>query len=167
MVQTKKTRLLPVILLSFMCMNFLAVAKVHAQAITDESCRAARSENKFLGIFPPWYAYIEDYKRVPVSSSQLAVDTCGIVHADGTDTGDNLKKDAVAIGLAIIDILLRAGALVAVGVIMLGGYKYMSSQGEPKNLEAALATLVNAAIGLGIVLTATVLVAFIGNTLGG
>lgn len=115
---------------------------------------------KLLGILPTWYKYFgDDYGEV-VSDNPFIDNTCGIV-------GGELTDHLVQIGLAIIDILLRIGALVAVAFIIMGGYRYMSSQGEPKNIEAAMATLVNAAIGLGIVLMATVLVAFIGNKLGG
>jgi hypothetical protein len=123
--------------------------------VTQAECDADRAK-KFLGIFPTWYAYIKDYGPKP--AQELG---CGF--------GQNLvvREYAVQIGLAVIDILLRAGALAAVVFIIMGGYKYISSQGEPKNIEAAMATIVNAAIGLGIVIFATVLVAFIGNTLGG
>jgi hypothetical protein len=158
--------------LVFICIGPL-VSRAHAAAVTDDTCRADRSR-KFLGIIPVWYEYVEDYKKVPVATndkgeplSQLNSGTCGIVHADRTDAGVNLKNDAVAIGLAVIDILLRVGALAAVVFIMMGGYKYISSQGEPKNIEAAMATLINASIGLGLVVSATVLVAFIGHLLGG
>lgn len=115
---------------------------------------------KLLGIIPAWYKYFgDDYGEVK-TSNKFVPTTCGIVDGELTD-------HLLQIGLAVIDMLLRIGALVAVAFIIMGGYRYMSSQGEPKNLEAAMATIVNAAIGLGIVLTATVLVAFIGNTLGG
>lgn len=86
----------------------------------------------------------------------------------GCGFGDMPLQDyAIPVGLAAIDILLRAGALAAVAFIVMGGYRYISSQGEPKNIEAAMATIVNAAIGLGITVSATVLVAYIGNNLGG
>ncbi len=120
---------------------------------------------KLLGILPGWYKYFgDDYGEVvsdnPFIDSNNTKNTCGII-------GGELTDHLVQIGLAIIDILLRLGALVAVAFIIMGGYKYMSSQGEPKNIEAAMATLVNSVIGLGIVVTATALVAFIGNKLGG
>lgn len=119
--------------------------------------------HKLLGIIPPWYQYFgDDYGVVPSSGSggSLFKDTCGIIGGDVTD-------HILQVGLAIIDMALRAGALVAVAFIVMGGYRYMSSQGEPKNIEAAMATIINAAIGLGIVVTATVLVSFIGHSLGG
>ncbi len=118
------------------------------------------SEHELLGIIPTWHKYFgKDYGTVS-SNNSFIPPTCGVV--SGT-----IQEHAVQVGLAIIDMLLRAGALVAVAFVIMGGYRYMSSQGEPKNLEAAMATIVNAAIGLGIVITATVLVSFIGKSLGG
>ena len=109
-------------------------------------------KKRFLGVFPTWYTYIKDYGA--------SNGGCGF--------GDMPLQDyAIPVGLAAIDILLRAGALAAVAFIVMGGYRYISSQGEPKNIEAAMATIVNAAIGLGITVSATVLVAYIGNNLGG
>jgi hypothetical protein len=116
---------------------------------------------KLLGIVPPWHEYLGDaYGSVASNNKFVPAETCGIVKGEVTD-------HAVKIGLAIIDMLLRAGALVAVAFVMMGGYKYMSSQGEPKNIEGAMATIINAAIGLGIVVTAIALVSFIGNRVGG
>ncbi len=128
---------------------------------TAAECNADRNKT-FLGIFPTWYKYIKDYRPQTVSGHDLG---CGFFGRSGAEI---IWSDyVVQIGLAVIDILLRAGALAAVVFIIMGGYKYMASQGEPKNIEAAMATIVNAVIGLGIVLLATVLVAFIGNRLGG
>lgn len=164
-------------LLAFLVMILGPTATiVHAAPAAGDPCTAAR-KYKFLGILPTWYEYIQDYKTIESdlpdknstgrNLSQVYTPSCGIVHPDTSDTADNVRKDAVAIGLAVIDILLRLGTLVAVAAVMLGGYKYISSQGEPKNIEAAMATIVNAAIGLAIVLASTVLVAFIGHSVGG
>ncbi len=128
---------------------------------TQAECDADRAK-KFLGVFPTWYQYIEDYRPDKFEIN-------GVVQELGCGFGSNFvpKDYALQIALGVLDILLRVGALAAVVFIILGGYKYISSQGEPKNIEAAMATIVNAAIGLAIVVFASVLVAFIGNSLGG
>lgn len=131
-----------------------------ASPATQATCDADRAK-KFLGIFPTWYAYIRDYEPKEVLAANGATET---VCAFGQDVV--FREHAVQVGLALIDILLRAGALAAVAFVIMGGYRYISSQGEPKNIEAAMATIVNAAIGLGIVITSTVLVSFIGSKLG-
>lgn len=53
---------------------------------------------------------------------------------------------------AIIDILFGAAAVVALIYIIIGGYNYITSSGNPEALEAAKGTIVNAIIGLLIVL---------------
>lgn len=128
---------------------------------TPVNCDADRAKT-FLGIFPTWYKYIKDYRPQSVLGNDLG---CGFYSPSGSSL--DWGQYTVQISLAVIDILLRAGALAAVAFIILGGYKYMSSQGEPKNIEAAMATIINAVIGLGIVILASVIVAFIGNRLGG
>ena len=133
---------------------------IYFGATNPADCDADRAKT-FLGIFPTWYKYIKDYQPQMVGGRDLG---CGF----GSVGGDIVWSEyAMQVGLAAIDILLRAGALAAVVFIIMGGYKYMSSQGEPKNIEEAMATIVNAVMGLGIVLLASVLVAFIGNRLGG
>ncbi len=53
---------------------------------------------------------------------------------------------------AIIDILFGAAAVVALIYIIIGGYNYITSSGNPEALEAAKGTVMNAIIGLLIVL---------------
>lgn len=141
---------------------FLAVLPAVTGSVSMHKALAVDcSEHKLLGIIPTWHEYLgANYGPVDSHNQFVPAQTCGIIGGEATD-------NAVKIGLAVIDMLLRAGALVAVAFVIMGGFKYISSQGEPKNIEGAMATIVNAAIGLGIVITATALVAFIGNRLGG
>ena len=121
-------------------------------------CDADRKA-KLLGIFPKWYAYIKDYQPID-ASGPLSSPSCGIL-------GGKVADHLIAIGLSIIDILLRAGGLIAVIFVMYGGVRYILSQGEPENTRSALQTIINAFIGLAIVIVAAAIVAFIGNSLGG
>ena len=76
----------------------------------------------------------------------------------------------------IIKILLNTaisfGAIVAVGYLILNGFKYMTSSGDTGKTEEAQKGLSNALIGLVIVLAAAVIVNFViegvlGINLGG
>lgn len=125
----------------------------------------------FLGIFPTWYKYVDDYGPVNAQGSRFG---CGFNgHQDGDLTKPKLPEEgrtrthAVQIGLAIIDILIRLGAVIAVVYFMMGGYQYMSSMGDPNATKGAMSTLINAAIGLAITVTAVAIVSFIGARLGG
>jgi len=67
--------------------------------------------------------------------------------------------------LAIVDILLRIVGLVSVGFVIYGGFRYITSQGEPDATKKALATVVNALIGMAIAIFAVTIVSFMGSTL--
>ena len=67
--------------------------------------------------------------------------------------------------MAIVDILLRIVGLVSVGFVIYGGFRYITSQGEPDATKKALATVVNALIGMAIAIFAVTIVSFMGSTL--
>ncbi|MCA9344967.1 hypothetical protein KC946_03960 [Candidatus Saccharibacteria bacterium] len=98
----------------------------------------------FLGIFPPWYKYLEFTEgcRVNINFSSN-------------------PQDIFKIGLAFIDILLRLGGLVALGYIIYGGFKFITSQGEPEGIKDAKTTIMNALIGVVIVTLASGIVVYI------
>lgn len=72
----------------------------------------------------------------------------------------------IQIALAIVDILLRVGALVAVGFVLYGGFVYLTSQGEPDGTKRGRQAIVNALVGLLIAIFATAIVTFIGRSVG-
>ena len=67
--------------------------------------------------------------------------------------------------LAITDSLLRIAALVAVVFVIVGGVKYMTSQGEPAQTKQALSSIINALIGLAVAMVAALVVSYIGRNL--
>jgi hypothetical protein len=79
----------------------------------------------------------------------------------------NFPNDIWAVGLAIVDILLRVAGFVAVISIMLAGVEYLSTMGNAEKGVAARKRVVNSIIGLVIVLIATGLVTFVGTQVGG
>lgn len=68
--------------------------------------------------------------------------------------------------LAIADNLLRIAALVAVAFVIIGGIQYVTSQGEPDRTKRAQESIINALIGLVIVLVAAAVVGYIGSRIG-
>lgn len=104
---------------------------------------------KGITILPPWYKYLEaeDASKVPCSPKFVFPDDIG------------------KILLAIAEILLRVGGLVAVGFVIYGGFKYILSQGQPENAANALKTIINALIGVGIAVSATFIVNLVGGNL--
>lgn len=67
--------------------------------------------------------------------------------------------------LNIIDDVIQGMGYVAVGFIVWGGIKYMKSQGDPSQLNESRDTILNAVIGLGIVLASVAIVNFVSGSL--
>jgi uncharacterized membrane protein YphA (DoxX/SURF4 family) len=62
---------------------------------------------------------------------------------------------------AVIEILLRLAAIVAVGYTLYGGFLYMTSQGESGKTAQAKDTIIDALAGLVIAVMAAVVIGFI------
>lgn len=107
----------------------------------------------FFGL-PPWYKYL-DYGWIKETKS------CGIKNFDLL--GKN--SDIPLILLAVVDILLRVGGLVAVAFVIYGGIKYIISQGEPDQMGNAKKTIIDALFGLAVAVVGVALVNFIGRAL--
>lgn len=108
---------------------------------------ACKPGSSFLG-FPTWYKYLD---------SQTVAGQCSVVF--------NFPGDIGKILLAVVDIMLRLAALIAVGFVIYGGFKFILSQGDPEQINAARSTVINAVIGLVIAIIATFIVSFVFSNL--
>jgi hypothetical protein len=97
----------------------------------------------FLG-FPTWYKYLD---RVEVGNDCVV----RITHIN----------DVWLIVAAIIELLLRIGALVAIGMVIAGGVQYVTSEGNPDKAKKALNTIITAAIGLALTIASAAIVTFV------
>lgn len=132
----------------------LALSPSPAFAAGPASCY---QKSGFLG-FPTWYEYLELGKN--------GDDPCAILGPKEPGTKDfSFQKALPRIGLAITEILLRVAGMVAIGYVVFGGFKYMTSQGEPDGIKQAQGTVMNALIGLAIAVLAVTIVSFVGRTL--
>jgi len=111
---------------------------------------AATTCNHSFFFLPNWWEFLPNQPQPPDCS--IAFDFPG---------------DIWAVGLAVLDMLLRLGGFLAVIVIIAAGLQYITSGGNSDKGVAARKRLLNAIIGLAIVLIAAGVVAFIGNTIGG
>lgn len=102
----------------------------------------------FLG-FPKWYKYLDGTTVNGLCSPRL-----------------NGLSDVYLIVAAIIEVLLRVSALLAVAFIIIGGVEYILSQGEAEKTARARKTITNALIGLFISIFAAATVAFFAGRLG-
>lgn len=100
------------------------------------------------GVFVPWYEYLEgedvDGKCRPV-------------------LGDDYVKSVSLIALAIIDTLMRISGILATAYLIWGAIQYITSQGDQNGIANAKNTILNAIVGLVIVLLSIGVVQFVGN----
>lgn len=108
--------------------------------------------SSFLG-FPTWYKYLDG-----TTISQKVNETQTVQICQPMLRGIN---DVWLVVAAIVEILLRVGALVSIGFIIWGGIRLVVSQGDPGGVKAGRESIQNAVIGLVITVSATALVNFV------
>lgn len=115
---------------------------------------AEACSKNFFGL-KPWFAYLPD---------ENFGENCEIIDFNILPAENN-PSDVVAVVLSIVDNLVRIAALVSVIFVVVGGVKYVTSQGEPEGVKGAKDSIINALIGLVIAIIAATVVSFIGNQL--
>lgn len=134
-------------LATFLTIFFAGGSMVSAQGA---ACTPAPGPGGDILGFPTWYKYL--------SGETDSTGKCSIKF--------DIAQDAGKIILAVIEIMLRISALVAVGFIMYGGFRYILSQGNPDAATSARKTIINSVIGLVIAILATAIVNLVARSLG-
>lgn len=163
---SRATRALAAFLAGFFLVTALAPVGVSAERVAPPgggggsgSSACSKNQFQFFGL-EPWYQYLP-YAKDPVTGR------CEI-NESGSE-GNVLGKGSflILIVLAVIDDLLRVAGIVAVIFIIAGGFKFITSAGEPEAAASGRKTIMFALVGLVIALIAVVIVSFIGNSIGG
>ncbi len=97
----------------------------------------------FFGL-PTWYKYLKSEGTGVNCSPKL-----------------NGLNDIWLIVLAVVEILLRIGIMVAITFVILGGFKFILSRGNPDKIQQARNTVQDALIGVIIAIAATAVVSFV------
>jgi hypothetical protein len=118
------------------------VANASGKCVATTSC----TNNAFFG-FPTWYSYLP---------GQVVNGSCSPEITKLTDIW--------LIAAAVIEILLRIAAIVAVVFVIYGAAQYMTSQGEPETTAKARVTITSALIGLAIAISSAAVVAYIAGS---
>ncbi len=147
-----------VVLAGSLAISLAAPASQAAAATQDP---VAHCRHTFLGL-KPWYQYIGD----EMEYTTCDVKCFNVFTSDQANECGQKSSDIPPVLLAIADDLLRVAALVALGFILVGAFKYVGSQGNPDSTSQAQSTIINALLGLAISLTAVAIVSFIGNSIG-
>lgn len=133
----------------------LMIAKLHLTylAVVNAPCDLpSGGAFNFLSI-PHWWKYLPGKRD--------GFDNC-VPAFNGFSSGG--LHDVLAVGLAVLEILLRLAGIIAVIYIIIAGIQYILSSGNPDKTAAAQTRIINTAIGLAIVLVAVAAVTFIGNS---
>lgn len=128
-------------ILGLSVINFVAPM----QKISAAPCEPDQS---ILGI-PTWYKYLE--------SNTDSTGKCSPSISEAAD--------ALPIGLAVLEGAIRLAGLVAVVMIFVSAFKFITAQGNGEAAKDARMTAINAVIGLVIVILATSVISFIGHRL--
>lgn len=135
-----------IMLMGATAMQLASPSMAAAEPNNNVGCNANRF---FLG-FPRWYEYLE--------TEQITDDATDEVSCQ--PKLNNLSQIWLVVA-AVIEMLLRVAALVAVAFVVVAGISYATSQGDPEKTKHSLQTVINALIGLTIAIVATALVTFI------
>ena len=136
--------------------SFLSITPILSQTVFAQVPNQCDKSASFLSL-PTWYKYLE--------VSPDATGKCEVTGPKNAEGQFDWKAGLSRIALAVVDILLRIAALVSVGFIIYGGFRYILSQGDPNNTVKARNTILNAVIGLIITMFSTAMVNLIGSTL--
>ncbi len=110
----------------------------------------ANPSNPFFG-FPHWWQYIHTGEKDGFGNCIPKPD---------------LPNGLWSIAFAVIDMLLYLAGIVAVVSIIISGIMYITSMGNTEKTTAARRRIVNSLVGLAIVLSASLLVSWVGNKIG-
>lgn len=135
-------RKLKLLLLGLLLALSFFVPSPIAYAKTAAECNT----QSFFGI-PTWYEYLS------------FDDSCSV----DTDVANAI----ILIIFAATDILLYLGGFIAAFYILYGGFQFIMAQGSPDKITSARQTLLNAVIGLIIVMVASQAIGFIAKRIAG
>lgn len=123
----------------FIAATFLSAAALFTGVMATTQPVSAACSSSFL-TFPTWYRGLIDSNCDLVAPGEPA--------DDGRDL--SLQNYIWVIVLNVIEIVLQLIAYLTVFMIIYGGFRFMTSAGEPTQAANARKTIITAMIGLGV-----------------
>lgn len=114
-------------------------------------CDPNKVDNSPFFGFPHWWKYVKTGNYDGLGNCTPTV---------------NFPGGIWAIAFAVIDMLLYLAGLIAVVSIIIAGISYITSAGNSDQATSARKRIQNALIGLAVVVIASAVVSFIGNSVG-
>lgn len=119
-----------------------------SMTLPPQVASAAGCDAQFL-TFPAWYNGLTNSSCVPDISS----------------TGGNFSKFVWKIALNIVNIMLQLVGYLSIGYLIYGGWKYLTSAGEPDMIKSGRSLILYSIIGLVISFFAVTFVVVIGGAI--
>jgi len=136
---------------------FVAFSIFSMNGVASAACG---QDKKFFGL-PTWYKYLEFENQnceIKIKERIVEYDSKGRVKK----VKDQISFTAIWLILfAVVEIMLRLAGFLAFVFVLMGGFKYVLSQGNPEKTANALQTIKNALIGVIIAIVASQLVSFL------
>ena len=156
--------------LSAICLSLMLVTVMPFGRAFAADCTLPKSG---LLEIPTWYKYLPGETAnvklgdnpATVCTPKLYTTTAADIDSNPSAAGATISKNVVAIGLAIIEIIMRLLIYISFTRGIWGGYKIIASGGNSQGFKNGIETVKNAAIGLVIGLLATAIVVFAGSNL--
>ena len=122
---------------------------------------------KKIAIFAALVAIVGALFVAPVASA--ASDPCDLYQGEDKELicGKKGSDDAYSTIRNVLNTVYLYVGIIATIVIIIGGVFYMTSQGDPSKLAKAKNTIIYAAIGLIVTLSAFAITNFVVNAIGG
>jgi len=124
---------------------------VFSVALPTTTYAATTCTSSFLG-FPAWYR-------------GLINDDCSVKSPSDNSIG-GMQNFILRIALNVLDMAMVLVGYLAVGMMLYGGFQFLTSQGAADAASKARQTMLNAAIGIIISIVAVAIVRFILSRLG-
>ena len=140
----------------FLVLICVALSIFSMNGIASAACG---QDKTFFGL-PTWYKYLEFDQNCEIKIKERIVtyDSKGKVKK----VNDQINfKTIWLILFAVVEIILRLAGFLAFVFVLVGGFKYVLSQGNPEKTANALETIKNALIGVIIAIVASQLVSFL------
>jgi len=140
----------------FLVLICVALSIFSMNGIASAACG---QDKTFFGL-PTWYKYLEFDQNCEIKIKERIVtyDSKGKVKK----VNDQINfKTIWLILFAVVEIILRLAGFLAFVFVLVGGFKYVLSQGNPEKTANALQTIKNALIGVIIAIVASQLVSFL------
>jgi hypothetical protein len=143
----KKIKSFFLCLVAITTMSLTSVQITYAANLQSMDCAGTRN---FLS-FPTWDRGLkcEENKDAPDPTSTRHVKV------------DDIPTFVWTVVLNILDILLRLAGILAVVMLIMNGYQYLTSAGVPDKISKAKTGLLHAIVGLAIALMASTIIYFI------